>query len=147
MNESYITIAGRIIIPKSELQFEPIRASGPGGQNVNKVASAIQLRFNIRQTQTLSRDIKERAIRLAGRRVSSDGTLVIDARQHRSQKRNQQDAIQRFIELIAKAEKKPVYRVKTKPSRNSIKRRLESKKHRSGLKKQRQSGKNSHSDD
>jgi ribosome-associated protein len=140
MGSGMIVVTGKINIPETEIQFEFIRSSGPGGQNVNKVASAVQLRFNIAETSSLTPEVKERAVRLAGRRVAVDGTLIIDSRQHRSQKRNRQDALVRFIELIRIAAIRPKHRVKTKPSRGSVIRRLDSKNHRSKVKKQRRAG-------
>jgi ribosome-associated protein len=137
MSDGKYRVDGRIVIPKSEVGFEFVRSSGPGGQNVNKVSSAVQLRFNLNHSQSLPKEVKERAARLAGRRLSSDGTLLIDARQYRSQKRNRQDALDRFLALLRLATVRPVKRVKTKPSRGSVMRRLESKKHRSKIKKQR----------
>ncbi|MBF0444124.1 MAG: aminoacyl-tRNA hydrolase [Magnetococcales bacterium] len=137
-----IVINGKLQIPEAEIQFDFIRASGPGGQNVNKVSSAVQLRFNVSNNSSLPRDVKERIIRLAGRKVTASGTLIIDARQHRTQNRNKQDALERLLQLLHQATIKPKNRVKTKPSRASITKRLDSKKHRAGLKKLRRGGNN-----
>ncbi|QTA87173.1 alternative ribosome rescue aminoacyl-tRNA hydrolase ArfB [Desulfonema magnum] len=133
-----IKITQNISINDNEIQEEFIRASGPGGQNVNKVATAVQLRFDVRNSPSLPEDIRERLIRLAGRRMTEDGILIIDARRFRKQERNRQDATDRLAELIRKAAKKPAVRRKTKPTYASKKRRLEFKHHRSKIKRTRQ---------
>ncbi|MCK6585214.1 MAG: aminoacyl-tRNA hydrolase, partial [Anaerolineales bacterium] len=101
-------------IDERELQFEYIRASGPGGQNVNKVATAVQLRFDVRSS-SLVEEAKARLISLAGKRVSSDGILVIEAKRFRTQEQNRDDAIRRFVELARKALSKPKARARTEP--------------------------------
>lgn len=131
-------ITPTILIDEDELQFEYIRASGPGGQNVNKVASAVQLRFNITSSPALASDIKKRLIRLAGKRVNADGVLVIEARRFRTQERNREDALSRFALLVQKAAAKPKKRIKTVPTKASHERRLKAKKQRGAIKKNRQ---------
>jgi len=129
-----IAITPSIQIDERELTFEYIRASGPGGQNVNKVATAVQLRFNIR-TASLPEDVKARLIHLAGKRVTTDETLVIEAKQFRTQEQNREDAIQRFTELVRRSAIKPKKRTKTKPTQASKEKRLRSKKVRSEIKR------------
>lgn len=121
-----------------ELHFEYIRASGPGGQNVNKVATAVQMRFDIANS-ALASDIKGRLLRLAGNRVTADGVLMIEAKHFRTQEQNREDATQRFVDLIRRALIKPKPRKRTKPSAASKERRLKSKKVKGEIKKIRQS--------
>ncbi len=132
-----IHITRTISIDEGEIREEFIRASGPGGQNVNKVATAVQLRFDVTNSASLPDDVRERLIRLAGRRMTTDGVLIIEARRYRTQQRNRQDARGRLIELIRKAVKKPKPRRKTKPTLASKKRRLETKHRRSDTKRTR----------
>lgn len=127
-----------LFLDESELQFEFIRASGPGGQNVNKVSSAVQLRFDLTNSSTLSPDVKERLVRLAGNRISGEGVLVIEAKRYRSQERNKADAIQRLVKIIQQATEPPKPRRATRPSVTSQAERLEGKKRRGALKRQRQ---------
>ena len=129
-----IKIAPGIEINEGEIQFEFIRASGPGGQKVNKVATAVQLRFNAASSPSLPDEVRHRLIRLAGKRMTEDGVLVIHARRFRSQDRNRRDAIDRLIALIRKASVQPKSRIKTKPSKASKERRLEAKRRRSKTK-------------
>ena len=124
-------------IDEDELEFAFIRSTGPGGQNVNKVASAVQLRFNVAQSPTLPEGVKQRLMKLAGRRVSTEGILIIEARQFRSQERNRQAAQTRLVRLIRQAAEPPKSRHKTKPSRASILRRLEVKRKRGEIKRMR----------
>jgi ribosome-associated protein len=126
-----------ILIPETELAFSFIRASGPGGQNVNKVASAVQLRFDAAASPSLPDDVRERLLRLAGTRVTADGIVVIEARRFRSQHRNREDAVERLVRLIRRAAEKPKKRRKTRPTRASVERRLEDKQRRSRVKNSR----------
>jgi len=133
-----LEITPSLKIDEHELQFECIRASGPGGQNVNKVATAVQLRFDVRAA-SLPEDVKNRLVSIAGKRVTNEGILVIEARKFRTQEKNRDDAIQRVIELVRKAAVKPKPRRKTKPSQASMEKRLKAKKERGEIKKIRQS--------
>jgi ribosome-associated protein len=133
-----IRITDSIAIDESELEESFIRASGPGGQNVNKVSSAVQLRFDVRRSPNLPNDVAVRLARFAGRRLTKDGVLVIVAQRHRTQERNRADALQRLVELIRQAAVRPIPRRPTKPTKAARRRRLESKKRRSGIKGLRQ---------
>jgi ribosome-associated protein len=132
-----ISITPSISIDESEIQLRFVRASGPGGQNVNKVATAVQLRYDVGNSPSLPGDVRTRLIRLAGRRITQDGILIIEARQFRTQERNREDAIERLVELVKRATEKPKQRKKTKPSRAAKERRIESKKQRGNVKKMR----------
>jgi ribosome-associated protein len=130
-----ITITSRITIDESEISERFIRASGPGGQNVNKVASAVQLRFDAQQSPSLPEDVRQRLMRLAGHRLTLEGVLVITAQRHRTQEANRRDALDRLVELIRRAAEPPVPRKPTKPTRASQRRRLEAKTRRGTLKR------------
>jgi ribosome-associated protein len=133
-----IAITATIAIHEREIGETFIRASGPGGQNVNKLATAVQLRFDVRRSPRLPAPVRERLERLAGRRLTREGVLVITAQRHRTQERNRQDALERLIELIRRAAIAPVPRRPTKPTHASRRRRLETKKRRADLKGLRQ---------
>jgi len=128
-----IRITDRIAIDESELDESFIRSSGPGGQNVNKLSTAVQLRFDVRRSPSLPDDVRARLERLAGKRLTRDGVLIITAQNHRTQERNRADALDRLIALIGQAAVRPVPRRATKPAKASRRRRLESKKRRSGI--------------
>jgi len=121
-------------ISENELGISYIRSDGPGGQNVNKVSTAVQLRFDVAGSPSLTEDVKERLIKLAGRRMTKDGYLVIEARRFRAQEKNREDAIARFRALVEKAQMQPKSRKRTTPTRTSQERRLKEKK-RKGEKK------------
>jgi ribosome-associated protein len=129
-----IQITDTITIAENEIQEEFVRASGPGGQNVNKVSTVVQLRFDIHNS-SLSEAIRERLLHLAGRRVTTEGILIIEARRFRAQEYNRQDARNRLVALIRKVVEPPKPRQKTKPTLASKTRRLESKRHRGQIKK------------
>ena len=135
-----IRINDRIAINEWEIEESFVRASGPGGQNVNKLSTAVQLRFDVRHSPSLPDDVRARLERLAGRRLNLDGVLQIIAQRHRTQERNRQDALARLIELIREAAIPPIKRRATKPTFGSRQRRLESKGRRAGVKKLRRSG-------
>ncbi len=122
-----IRITRTIAIDESEIQEYFIRASGPGGQNVNKVATTVQLRFDVANSRSLPEEVRKRLISLAGNRVTEDGILIIDARRFRTQGRNREDATARLVELIRNAAQRPKIRRKTRPTLASKIRRLESK--------------------
>jgi ribosome-associated protein len=130
-----IIITKDISIPDSELKFDFIRSSGPGGQNVNKVETAVQLRFNVKDSPSLSDFVKERLFKIAKNKISQDSILIIEAKRWRTQATNKEDAIQRFIYLVIKASEKPKIRRKTKATLTSIKARLEKKNRQSLTKK------------
>ena len=133
-----IRITDRISIDERELEERFVRASGPGGQNVNKLSSAVQLRFDVRRSPSLGPDVRARLEQLAGRRLTRDGVIVSMAQRHRTQERNRQDALDRLVELIEHASVAPTPRRPTRPTRGSKERRLATKKNRSGIKNLRQ---------
>jgi ribosome-associated protein len=134
-----IRVTDRISLQEEEIEERFVRASGPGGQNVNKLSSAVQLRFDVRHSPSLSDDVRARLERLAGRRLTRDGVLVIIAQRHRTQERNRQDARERLVELIAQASIAPTVRRPTRPTAGSRERRLATKKKRATVKGLRQS--------
>jgi ribosome-associated protein len=131
-----ITITDTLSIDEQYIHEDFIRSSGPGGQNVNKVSTAVQLRFDVRNAD-LPEDVRERLTQLAGTRMTADGELIIDARRFRTQERNRKDALERLIALIQKATERPKKRRPTKPSHAAKQRRLEAKRRRSQLKQHR----------
>jgi len=126
-------------IPNFEIIINYIHASGPGGQNVNKVASAVQLRFDVRNSPSLSEGVKQRLTKLAGKRMTEEGVLVIEARRYRERERNRLDAIARLHHLVEQALLPPAKRVPTRPSAGAVNKRLTTKKKRGELKRGRQS--------
>lgn len=132
-----IEVNPTLAIPESELQFDFIRSSGPGGQNVNKVATGVQLRFNVSAAATLPEEVKQRLHRLAGKRINAEGELIIEARRYRSQEKNRGDAVQRLVALLQRAAEKPKKRKQTKPTAAAREKRLSDKKKRGELKRER----------
>lgn len=130
-----IHITDQISIREDEIKEEFILSSGPGGQNVNKVASAVRLRFDIKNSLSLPDEVGMRLKLIGGKRVSSEGVLIITARRFREQNKNRQDALSRLVEMIRKASEEEKPRIKTRPSRKARIKRLEAKRHRSGIKK------------
>ncbi len=134
-----IRITSNISLDENELEEHFIRSSGPGGQNVNKVSTAVQLRFDVAGSASLPEDVRRRLIQLAGRRVTEQGVLLIEAKRFRRQERNRQDALDRLIQLIRRAAKRPKKRRKTTPTPAARRRRLQTKKLRSQTKRLRRS--------
>jgi ribosome-associated protein len=132
-----IPIAEGLTLDEDELEFQFVRASGPGGQNVNKVASAVKLRWDVANSACLPDAVKTRLIRLAGQRVTTDGVLVIDARRYRTRERNRQDAVDRVTALVLRAARPRKPRRRTQPTRASRQRRRVQKRRRSEIKRQR----------
>jgi len=130
-----IRITPDISIRETELKLDFIRSSGPGGQNANKVATEVQLRFDVVRSLSVAEDVRERLLRIAGKRVSKEGVLLIDARRFRTQERNRQSAVERLVQWIRRAAEKPKKRIKTRPTLSSKERRLEGKRQRSETKR------------
>jgi ribosome-associated protein len=129
-----IRITDSISIDEREIEQSFVRSSGPGGQNVNKLSTAVQLRFDVRRSPALPNDVAIRLMRLAGKRMTKDGVLVIVAQNHRTQERNRAEAMARLVALVEEASLRPIPRRPTKPTRASKQKRLEGKKVRSGIK-------------
>ena len=127
-----------LFLDDSEIEESFVRASGPGGQNVNKVSSAVQLRFDLSGSRSLPEDVRERLQRLAGHRLTREGVIVIIAQRYRSQERNRQDALDRLVALVRRAAEAPTPRRPTKPSRAAKERRLQAKARRATTKERRQ---------
>ena len=132
-----LVVSEHIAIPDEDLEWKFIRSSGPGGQNVNKVASAVQLRFLLPQNTSLPAAVRSRLQRLAGQRLIDDGTILLSARNERSQEQNRRAALERLADLVRAALIEPKIRKKTRPTRASKERRIDTKKRRAGTKRQR----------
>jgi ribosome-associated protein len=130
-----IPVTPTLVLDESEIQLDFVRSSGPGGQNVNKVATAAQLRFDVRRSPSLPDSVRERLTHLAGRRVTEDGVLIITAQRFRTQERNRQDALDRLIDLVRRAAQPPKPRRKTRPTLAAKARRLDTKRQRGQTKR------------
>ena len=136
-----IWVTGSLTIDPSEIEESFVRATGPGGQHVNKTSSAVQLRFDVRSSPSLPDDVRWRLEKLAGSRLTNDGVLVLIAQSQRSQKRNREEALERLVELVREAAHRPTPRVKTRVSRAAKRRRVDDKKHHGAVKSLRRSHK------
>lgn len=132
-----IRVTNNIQLGEDEIEEQFIRSSGPGGQNVNKLSTAVQLRFDVARSPSLPEPVRERLKRLAGRRLTGDGVLVIDARRYRTRERNRRDALERLVALVRQAAVAPRPRKATRPSAAAKRRRLEAKQRRGVLKRNR----------
>jgi ribosome-associated protein len=130
-----IRVTDHISIDQREIEESFVRSSGPGGQNVNKLATAVQLRFDVRGSPSLPAEVRARLERLAGTRMTRDGVLIIIAQRHRTQARNREDALERLVELVSRAAVAPRLRRPTRPTAAARRRRVEAKKHRAGVKR------------
>lgn len=132
-----IEITPALSIDENEIQYDFVRSSGPGGQNVNKVSTAVQLRFDVAASPSLTEEIKSRLIQIAGSRMTTEGVLLIDAHQYRTQEQNRADAQLRLVDLLRQAAAKPKPRKKTRPSASAKAQRLDEKRQRSEIKRMR----------
>lgn len=133
----FLKVSDRLSIPMSEIDISAVRSQGAGGQNVNKVATAIHLRFDVKNSQALPDDLKKTLLARNDRRISTDGVLILKSQRYRSQDRNRQAALQRLTELLSKSLRKPKKRIPTAPGKRARQKRLEAKSRRSAIKKTR----------
>lgn len=132
-----LRITPSILLDSDEIEFEFIKSSGPGGQNVNKVSTGVRLRFNVCNSKSLNAGVKSRLFRIAGNRINKDGYLILESQTFRTQAANKKELIRKFVELLSHASIKPKKRVPTKPTKNSVQKRLDMKNKRSRLKQDR----------